>query len=116
MRDSDILPKAGARRSKSARCVALNDDKVGPAGEQRCHLRRNRVNVRARIRLPRTFKRKALVAVQTMRAQVQLVLARENQARKISVLGQRMCKRREFDGFRSGADDQPYVGRMQPSP
>ena len=44
------------------------------------------------------------------------VLAREHERRRQAAIAQRMGDRRQFDGFRPGPDDQPYVGEMQPSP
>jgi hypothetical protein len=44
------------------------------------------------------------------------MLARENQRRGHASREQRKRNRPQFDCFRSGADDQPDVGKTQPSP
>jgi hypothetical protein len=44
------------------------------------------------------------------------VLTSEHKRRREAAIAKRMGDRRQFDGFRPGPDDQPYVGEMQPSP
>jgi len=44
------------------------------------------------------------------------VLIGENERRRQPAIAERMSDRPEFDGFRSGADDQPYVGETQSPP
>ena len=44
------------------------------------------------------------------------MLAGQDQRRPEAALGEGMRDRGELDGFRPGADDQPYVRGVQPSP
>jgi len=44
------------------------------------------------------------------------MLTREDERRPDATGGQRIGDRHHFDGFRSGADDQPDVEETQPSP
>jgi hypothetical protein len=44
------------------------------------------------------------------------VLTRQNQRRAYASSGKRMRNRSELDGFWSGPDDQPDVGKLQRSP
>jgi hypothetical protein len=44
------------------------------------------------------------------------MLTGEDQCRFDAALGERGGDRLQFDGFGPGADDQPYVRTIQPSP
>jgi hypothetical protein len=44
------------------------------------------------------------------------MLAREDQRRNKGARGKRMRDGRQLDCFRPGADHQPYIGKVQPSP
>ena len=44
------------------------------------------------------------------------MLPSDDQARRYASAGERTRDRGELDGFGTGADDQPYVGKTQSSP
>jgi hypothetical protein len=44
------------------------------------------------------------------------MLPGQDEARRYPALGQRLRDGKKLDGFRTGADDQPYVGKTQSSP
>jgi hypothetical protein len=73
--------------------------------------------VLVRIGLARTTEISTRIGVEAVLARIEAcVLAREDQARRNAARGQRVGEGRQFDRFRPGADDQPYVRGTQPSP
>ena len=65
----------------------------------------------------RTVELRCAILAQAIGTRVKReVLAGDDQARRKTVRGKRMRDWRKLDRFGPGADDQPYVCRMQPSP
>jgi hypothetical protein len=108
----------GARTAKRARCIALHDQQVGgAASEDRLERTGDPRGMRMRVFLTGAPEIDCLVGVKAVVGEVKAgMLARDDQRRKEPARCQRVSQGSEFDSFRPGADDQPDVGRTQPSP
>jgi hypothetical protein len=73
--------------------------------------------VPVRVFLARTAEVDRRISLQLEFSEVKTgVLAGEHKRRRQAAIAQRLGDRRQFDGFRPGADDQPYVRETQSSP
>lgn len=117
MRDRHASGERGERRAHRARGVALDDDQVGRSGKPRQQRRRHRADVAVRILLAGAFEPFGRIAIQPeVRGIERRVLARDDQPWRQPAFGEGLRERRQLDCFRPGADDQPDVDAIQPSP
>jgi len=83
----------------------------------RQHRRRDCPHVLVRVFAARAAKVDRWKGVESELARVEaFMLAREDEARAYAARFERSGNGPQFDGFRSGPDDQPDVGETQPSP
>jgi hypothetical protein len=117
MGDRHSSGERGQRRAHRARRVALNHKEVGRSRETRQESGRHGLDMPVRILLAGTFQRLRQIAAEPEVSGIEdRVLARKDQPRRQPALGESMGERRQLDGFRSGADDQPDIYSIQPSP
>ena len=117
MSDRDARRRCGAGSADRARRIALDDQQVRRIAGQRAERRLDRARVGVRILVAGTAEMHRRIAAQAVLGRVErLMLAGEDEPRLEAALGERVRDRGEFDGFRPGADDQPYVRGLQPSP
>ena len=117
MRNGNCSDKSGKGRPKRARGIALNDEKIWWISQQGQHRSGNGAHVRVRIRVASAVQLQATEIYQSEILWIEVrVLTRKDQRRPEPPLCERSRNRRQFDGFRPGADHQPYVGKVQPSP
>ena len=69
-----------------------------------------------RIGLAGTAEAPLREAIEAETRRIEPLLVGQDDGRREPAREQRVGQRGEFDGFRPGADDQPNVGRTQPSP
>ena len=107
----------GQRSSEGARRISLNDQQRSRTGDKRRHRSSDVGGVGQWIleALPaQLLQRKS---GQSVLPQVEpRMLAGKDECRRPAHAAERMCQRGQLDCFGTGADDQSYVGRMQPSP
>jgi len=108
----------GARAAKRARCIALHDQQVwGCVGEHWLERAGDPRDMRMRVLFAGAREIDCPAGVEAVVGEVKPgMLAGDDQRRNESARCQRVDHGSEFDGFWSGADDQPDVGRTQPSP
>ena len=117
VRNGNCSDKCGKSRPERARGIALNDEKVWWISQQGQHRSGNGPHVRMRIRLASAVQLHATEFYQSEILWIEVrVLTRKDQCRPEPPLCERSRNRRQFDRFRPGADHQPYVGKVQPSP
>ncbi len=106
-----------ARAAERARRIALDDQQVGRLREQRSKRGFDFAHVRVGILLAGTAELERGINVQAMVARIERsMLPGEDERGRQPALGERAGDGGEFDRFRPGADDQPYVRGLQPSP
>ena len=107
----------GAGTAERARRVALDDQQVGRGREQRSKRGFDPGDMRVGVLLAGAIEMQRGIYVQPMVARIEpSMLAGEDQRGRQPALGERMCEGGELDGFGPGADDQPDVRGLQPSP
>ncbi len=117
MSERDLGSSRGSRAAKRARRISLHDQQIGSIVEYRLERAGDLRGMRMRILLAGASEMDRVIVAKTMIPEVEpRMLARDNQRRAERTRCQRMSDRGEFDSFWPGADDQPDVGRMQPSP
>jgi hypothetical protein len=115
--DGNAGAEARKRGAKRARRIALDHQQVGRVCKQRRKRRGHRLDVAVRVLLAGAAERDAGKAAEPELGGIeQRMLSGEDQDRREASRGQRAGYRRELDGFRPGADDQPNVSAVQPSP
>jgi len=117
MSNRSICDESSKRGAEGARRVALDDDQVRRISQQRQKRGCNRANMRVRILLSRTTELHVREPGQAELPRFKSrMLAGEDQSRRNAALGERESDGLQLDGFRPGADDQPYVRKTQRSP
>ena len=117
MRDRYSAEKARQRRTKRARCVALHDKQVGLRPYPPKQFGGDLLHMSVRILVARAIKAHCSVVLDPEFRWVERgVLIGEHQNRLQPAIAERMSHWCQFDRFRSGADDQPYVGETQSPP
>ena len=117
MRDGNSGERAGERGPERARSVALHDEEVGRRAQLRKHGGSNHPHMAVRVLFAGAAELHRRIGVEPGFGETERkVLSGEHERRRQAAIAERMGDRRQFDGFRPGPDDQPYVGEMQPSP
>jgi len=117
MGERDRGCERGARAAERARRIALDDQQVGRPREQRSKRGFDFADVRVGILLAGTVEMERGINVQAMVPWIERsMLPGEDERGRQPALGERVGDGGEFDRFRPGADDQPYVRGLQPSP
>ena len=107
----------GKRAAKRARRIALHDQQVGAIGEYRLERGNDLRGMGMRVFFAGAREVDCRVGVEAVVGKVKPgMLAGDDQRRNEPARGQRVGHGSEFYGFWPGADDQPDVGRTQPSP
>jgi hypothetical protein len=95
----------------------LDDEQSRPVEEAVGEPRRGRRGKGVGIVLPATAQRYCVEPGETVFAKIEGgMLPGQDQARRYPAGGKRLGDRGKLDGFGTGADDQPYVGKTQSSP
>src|SRR4029453_12376989 len=106
--------KRGAERRGR---VALDDQEVGATLEQRPKSQSHRADMRVRVFLSCAAKIDPLKAIEIEFGWIQTrMLTGENEGRQQPISRERARDGQQLDGFRPGANDQPYVRKMQATP
>jgi hypothetical protein len=109
--------EARARRADGARRIALNDQEVGQWTQQRHKRGFDQASVGIGVRFPRAAETDGAIALQSMLMWIERrMLAGQDQARAQAARAKRVGDGGKLDRFGPGADNQPYVCDMQPSP
>jgi hypothetical protein len=109
--------ETGQRAAERARGVALDDDQVRTAGEQSTNRCRNALDVGVRVLVAGAVEpRRRKVGKLIVGGIEPGVLSGQDQRREYPALGQGPGNRVELDRIGSGADDQPHVRGLQPTP
>src|SRR6185436_19965865 len=117
MGERDRGCERGPRAAERARRIALDDQQVGWPREQRSKRRFDFADVRVGILFAGTVELERGINVQAMVAWIERsMLPGEDERGRQPAFGECSCDGGEFDCFRPGADDQPYVRGLQPSP
>ena len=117
MRHGNGRGEPGERCAERARRIPLDDEQIRWLAQQRREGSGYLANVRVRISPARTAKVQAGERGQPEIFRIEVwMLAGENQRGDDAARFHRMGEGRQFDRFGPGADHQPYVGKVQPSP
>lgn len=117
MRDRDLGEEARERSSEGARSVALHDEQVGLWTQLPEHGVRNGLHVSVRIRFAWAAEAHGRISLKPEFGGIESdMLVCEHERRWQTAIAKRVGDGRQLDGFRSGADDQPYIGETQSSP
>jgi hypothetical protein len=117
MRDRNLGEEARERSSEGARGVALHDEQVGLWTQLPEHGVRNGLDVSVRIRFAWAAEAHRRIRLKPEFGGTESgVLIGEHERRRQTAIAERMGDGRQLDGFRSGADDQPYIGETQSPP
>jgi hypothetical protein len=109
--------RRGARAAERARRIALDDQQVGRPREQRSKRGFDFADVRVGILLAGAAEMERGIVRQAVVSRLERsMLPGEDERGRQPALGERAGDGGEFDRFRPGADDQPYVRGLQPSP
>ena len=107
----------GQRPTEGAGSVTLDDEEIGAIKQLIGQARGYAGRESARIVLAGASQIHSFKPVKAMGSEVQRrMLPGHEQARRYPLRFQGMGDGRKFDGFGTGADDQPYVGKTQSSP
>jgi len=115
--DGHIGKEAGEGCTKSARSIALNDEEVGRIGKPRQKRGGYRADVPVRILLAGAMQ--PLLAITREAEMLRIksgVLAGKDERRRKPARGERVSNRCKLDCLGPGADDQPDIREIQPSP
>ena len=117
MRERDSGEGAGERGPQCARSVALNHEEVGCRPQMRKHGGGNHADVAVRVLFAGAAEVHSRIRSKPEFGGIEReVLIGEHERRRQAAIAERIGDGRQFDGFRSGADDQPYVGEPQSPP
>jgi hypothetical protein len=117
MRDGHARRERSPRRAECAGRIALYDQQLGRLGKERGKRRFDLPHVRVRVLLAGAGEIDPRIAVEPVLGRIErVVLPGEDQARVQAARGQRGGDGCQLDRFRPGANDQPYVPAIQPSP
>ena len=108
--------EAGKRCSERGRGISLHDEQVWTLGQERQQCGRDRADVAVRILLAGAVEALRGEAGQPEICRLERMLSGEDQLWQYPTLSQGVGKRREFDCFRPGADDEPDIYAVQSSP
>jgi hypothetical protein len=109
--------EARERRADGARRVALNDQEVGQWTQQRHKRGSDQAGVGIGVRFPGAAETDRAITLQPIFAGIERrMLAGQDQARAQAARAKRVGDGGKLDRFGPGADNQPYVCDMQPSP
>jgi hypothetical protein len=109
--------KACQRRTEGARRISLDDEEVRRVAQQRQQRGGHVADMRLRVGPARPAKLHLKECCEAEICEIQVrVLARDDEHGGKATRCERMRDGRQLDRFRPGADHQPYIGTVQPSP
>ena len=116
MGDRHLGGEGGERRAKRARRIALDDQEVGRRAKPLEKRGGDGADVAVRVLLARATEPLGRKAGETKLVRVKAMLPGDDERGRKPALGERVRDGRQFDRFGPGADHQPDVGGIQPSP